>query len=371
MFFNEKEELKKSNQKKYVSVHFESYKATSFYNLQNHNTRKKPPTYLLEKEEIKIKNFDKTFNKFSDLKKEHQRILKEEKNTALQKNQTLFLEGALSFSEYQMEKIIEENKIDLLNNLIEKYMFEIEKEYGLKPIAFYFHADEGHKTKKGTKTSKKNYHAHVQFYNFDFDKKESIQRKLKSKDFSRFQDLAGMIFKELGFERGISKEITKKEHQQREEFIAQEKEIERLNEIIEQKEEKIRSQNKKLGSYKRYFEEVEDFIEFDLKEATIADFELKKETEQNPLIKRLINYSLRGLRAIDEQKKMTQKNLKNINNTIKKLYAAEQLTEEEWKKISSILQSIREFIGDESYKQHQETAFKKTHKKDKRQYKRD
>ena len=365
-----KNENSKNKEKKYVSIHFESYKSTSFYNLKNHNTRKKPPTYLLPKEMITVENFHKDFNSFSDLKNEHKKILKEEKNTGLQKSQKLLMEGVLSFSEYQMEQIIKENKIEKLEELIEKYMKEIEKEYGLKPISFYFHGDEGHKTKKGKKTNHKNYHAHVQFYNFDFEKKESVQRKLNKSDFSKFQDLAGMIFKELGFERGISKEITKKEHKNREEFIEYEKEIERLNEVIEEKNKKVKEQSKLINNYKRFNQEVEDFIEYDLQTLSVEDLKIRKESEKNPIIKRLINYTIRGLNSINEQKQMTQKNLKNINNTIRKMLESEELEESEWKKISSILQSIRQFIGEESYKKYQEQAFKKSNKQDKRKYSR-
>jgi hypothetical protein len=133
------------------------------------------------------------------------------------------IEGVLAFSN---DRFIElENKLseDELKEIFDKQIVifakKIEKKYKLHFQNYQFHRDEGSIDKNGN--LKINHHAHLFFYNYDFETKSSPLRKMKRKDWSVIQDLAGHSFRVLSFIRGKNKEKTGKNHLEKDEFIKQ------------------------------------------------------------------------------------------------------------------------------------------------------
>ena len=202
----------------------------------------------------------------------------------VRKDANTFFDAVVVFSLEQFEELERthptadlQEKLSLMMN---DYMQKMKDEYGFEPIGFKFHLDEGHikqyeayqnqqeRLKKGLVPDDekmiekadltRNIHAHVLFYNFDFEKKISPWRGLKKKDFERFQDLAALSFEKLGFVRGISKKITKKKGLERDDFINQKQAeqariieensriIEQQNADIKQKDDEILSKDKKI-----------------------------------------------------------------------------------------------------------------------------
>ena len=100
---------------------------------------------------------------------------------------------------------------------LENFAQTMKREYGLEPMAISLHLDEGFEQNE----IKNNIHAHVVFFNFDFEQERSRWRNITRSDTSRFQDLAQKAFQEKGYNfiRGESKEISGKQHLKRNDFI--------------------------------------------------------------------------------------------------------------------------------------------------------
>ena len=138
---------------------------------------------------------------------------------------------------------------------LKQYAEQIKKEFGFEPLAISLHLDEGHEkycfTKDGVKkTFIRNVHAHIDFYNYDFKNDVAPLRHLmqKGKDengrtnplnphFVRMQDIAGEVFKCVGFRRGVSKLVTGKKHLQKERFVLQK--LAETEAKVKQSEQKI------------------------------------------------------------------------------------------------------------------------------------
>jgi hypothetical protein len=144
-------------------------------------------------------------------------------------------EHVLIFSEELYSALEEKNGTERMKNaltiLLERYSDKIHAEYGFEPLGFDFHLDEGH-LDIDTNLVRRNIHAHVQFYNYDFKKNVAPLRQLMKKglnengqtnqlnpNFSRFQDIAAEVFQQIGFQRGISKLVTGREHAQKEVYV--------------------------------------------------------------------------------------------------------------------------------------------------------
>jgi len=173
------------------------------------------------------------------------------------KDSNTYIDCAVAFSLDQWEKLERENDPEVVKNIMSRmtrnFMAECRAQLGFEPISFEFHLDEGHKKNE----LKRNVHAHVQFYNFDFEKKKAPLRKMKKGDFSVFQDIAAKAFKNAGFERGISKEITKKRHLEKDDFIA-----EKLDKNIIIKQTKLDTLKASIASlYDEFSTNLSKFVE--------------------------------------------------------------------------------------------------------------
>ena len=193
------------------------------------------------------------FDRYKELHNQRNNIRKAREDA------TTFVDAVLVFSldqwEYLEDKYSPESLKKGMKKMMDDYLLRMKNEYGLEPIGYKFHLDEGHikqfeayqnqqdRLAKGLvpddeeiikkEDLTRNIHAHVLFYNFDFEKKCSPWRKVTKKQTSQMQDIAHECFKRAGFERGISKEITKKNNRTKEQLVAdklqeQQEQIEQL-----------------------------------------------------------------------------------------------------------------------------------------------
>ena len=121
-----------------------------------------------------------------------------------------------------------------------KFGEECQRRWGITPLQIFLHKDEGHwlngqpeaedreSFKVGERWFKPNYHAHIVFDWMNHDTGKSC--KLNDKDMTEMQNLASDI---LLMERGQSKAVTGKEHQERNDFIIG-KQLKKLGMLIVQ-----------------------------------------------------------------------------------------------------------------------------------------
>ena len=181
----------------------------------------------------------------ADLYRRYQELydLKEQKTgKKSRKDATTYCESVVAFSLEQYERVeavalskstseaeAQRRIKKVFTDCFREYQEKIQERFGLTPVGFNMHLDEGHIDQK-TGELVRNIHAHVGFFNYDFEKGVSPWRKMGKKELSEMQDIADECFKKLGFQRGISAEKTKKRHLERDEFIEQ-KHLEQLREL--------------------------------------------------------------------------------------------------------------------------------------------
>lgn len=268
--------------KDFISVNAKYYKSENIEKCSNHNTRASEVDYLLDDKNIKYENTSKLYaandsssqkvsleendkklggkgtysdnlktfvskkdeairnsklmqKQFYYLQQQKKEILSKKYNYKENENENTIVEMSLNLSE---DKALEYLKKGLnFDEAINQFMKDIKEKYGLTPLKFDCHYDEGY-TKNGK--THLNIHAHCVFYNFDFKKERSVLRRMKKKDWSKIQDLAQDSFNkhDFDFKRGIDKKITKKEH------------LERIDFITKKKEEELKNQEKSLKALK-------------------------------------------------------------------------------------------------------------------------
>ena len=138
---------------------------------------------------------------------------------------------------------------------VRKFGEECQRRWGITPLQIFLHKDEGHwlsgqpeagdreSFQVGEKWFKPNYHAHVVFDWMNHETGKS--RKLNDEDMTEMQSLASDI---LLMERGQSKAVTGKEHQERNDFIIgkQKEEMKRLDATRQYREHQLEMANKKM-----------------------------------------------------------------------------------------------------------------------------
>ena len=136
---------------------------------------------------------------------------------------------------------------------------ECQRRWGITPLQIFLHKDEGHwlggkpdtedkeSFQVGEKWFKPNYHAHIVFDWMNHDTGKS--RKLNDEDMAAMQTLASDI---LMMERGQSKNVTGKEHLERNDFIIekQKAELQRIEETKRHKEQQVSLAEQELKQIK-------------------------------------------------------------------------------------------------------------------------
>lgn len=136
---------------------------------------------------------------------------------------------------------------------------ECQRRWGITPLQIFLHKDEGHwlggkpdaedkeSFQVGGKWFKPNYHAHIVFDWMNHETGKS--RKLNDKDMAAMQTLASDI---LMMERGQSKNVTGKEHLERNDFIIekQKAELQRIDAAKRHKEQQVSLAEQELKQVK-------------------------------------------------------------------------------------------------------------------------
>lgn len=223
-----------------VCVNLKSYSKSEYYERKNHNLNRKnynkDISYLLPRDKVLEKNEHFSFNDFDKLEEKRLKVLEESNRKDFQKCH--LVEFVVSLSWDQVENYIKNG--ENIDNGFLNFSKKIKEEFGFEIVNVDIHKDEGYINENGETIY--NYHSHILTNNFNFDKNSVILSKLGKKHFRKLQDLAQNSFQELGFdfERGISKFKTKKEHEERNNFvkIKQTKEIrQKFHELDKQKKE--------------------------------------------------------------------------------------------------------------------------------------
>jgi chromosome segregation ATPase len=182
---------------------------------------------------------------------------------------------------------------DLFENSLRKVIKELEKEVG-KSLELYYgviHYDE------------KTPHLHFAIQNRTKDNKSVFNIIRKKETLSKFQDLVGEEFKQIGFNRGIKKEFTNAKHLN----VTQmhQKEIEQLQQTIKELQQQKKDINDEINDILSLLKNVENDKKEDI-----------KKLEQK--IKELKNLRKQLILDIKEEK-MTLKKLKlSIKNRVNK-----------------------------------------------------
>ena len=142
---------------------------------------------------------------------------------------------------------------------VHKFGEECKQRWGITPLQIFLHKDEGHwlgekpdtedkeSFQVGGKWFKPNYHAHIVFDWMNHDTGKS--RKLNDEDMAAMQTLASDI---LMMERGQSKNVTGKEHLERNDFIIekQKAELQRIEAAKRHKEQQVELAEQELKQVK-------------------------------------------------------------------------------------------------------------------------
>lgn len=147
----------------------------------------------------------------------------------------VLFEHVVWLSEHQYTRLeqkygTERVKLAFLSRL-KKYADAVKAEFGFEPCGIDIHLDEGRHDPISNRFIR-NVHAHVQFMNYSFEKRyaplrhmmkngqnEQGQTNSLNPNFEKLQDLVSVVFKDMGFERGISKNVTSREHLNKEDFV--------------------------------------------------------------------------------------------------------------------------------------------------------
>lgn len=307
----------------YISLHAKYYKNTDYKKIFEHDFRVSHVTYKLKS--TNYKNFNYEFEKFDDLSNRKAQILKR-KNTKEQGKENTIVEFVCALGREETEKILaQKNGYEKLQNALKLTMTKISERYGFTSIFFSFHGDEGY---KNGDDNVNNFHAHLCFYNYNFEKEKSVLRTLKKDDFSKFQDLAAKCFQDYGldYKRGEKKEIKGKDHLERKYYISAKKLVSQdINQYLEKSSscaiensiekglfsDKIDNKLLKLNIKKEVFKalkfdimplkEKEKIKKFD--ELKLQNEALKKENEELQQIKKVAQTMIQDFENLDNLKK--------------------------------------------------------------------
>lgn len=293
--------------KKYVSANTKYYKNSQVGGVVGHVNR------LFAENKNAFDEY--TYLNFGDSNlteryRELHRRKEEQTGKKSRKDATTYCETVLAFSLEQYEHIeaaafkkaggdpVKAQKMieKVFSECLRDYQEQIKERFGLTPVGFNMHLDEGH-IDKTTGELKRNIHAHAGFYNYDFEKGVSPWRKMGKKQLSEMQDIADRCFSKLGYERGIKATETNKRHQEKDEFI-ESKRLEQLAQLEqEQKEldelrEQKRQEQKELDLMQSKIKEIQDN-----RDQLLDDYK-QQASQPNKTLQRFLYYAFDYLKAL-------------------------------------------------------------------------
>lgn len=309
----------------YISVNAKHYKKKEIQRISEHNFRLQKIGYLLPKEHIKYENVNIIYannitNKYENnltklgeysqnlneiynkkqldniLKSQYHHLLKTKediqyKNKSYAKsNESTLVEMVVALSEEQAKFYLESGQD--LGKGFDNFTKNLCEKYGFTPLQVSLHLDEGYVENGVTKL---NVHAHLTFFNFDFEKEKSVLRTLKKEDYRNLQDMASLSFQSVGFDfiRGESKELSSKEHLERNDFILEKQKQELIkldfeykniiaivNSIKNEEQSLLKSHEKLSKDYEEVYKNVGELREL---EKTLRKIDFKSFNNETKL----------------------------------------------------------------------------------------
>ncbi len=335
----------------YTSVNAKYYTSNELFRIINHNLRIDKIDYLLKNNDFEnvdliyglnenynntnLKDINKTkfknmfFNSFNNMVMQR-RKQNQAKNYFGENEKNDLIEMVVSLSEEQTQHYLDTGKKEIIDMAFHQFTMEVKNKYGFEPLCSSIHYDEGHIPKKNkkdkvvydivdnldiqNKKEKHNYHAQITFFNYDFKNSRSVLRTMKKQDWRDIQDLAANTFKAFGldYQRGISKEITGKEHLNNLEFKIQ-KLMEELEEVKKDNKE-FKSLNNKL------YEDNKDLNGVNDKLSGIIDqknLEIIEKSDQINELNHLFEETKQNLKDTIKEKEKVIKEVASVKNTLK------------------------------------------------------
>lgn len=247
-----------------------------------------------------LNSFEEVKSKFENLEEQRQELISKRKNNG-DYLQNHLVEFVVALSEEQSNFYLD-NGEDLSNG-IEKFIENLNENYGINTLMYSQHFDEGHYENNEVK---KNIHFHLVAYNYSIKDEKAILSNFSKQDFRDLQDLAANSFQQVGldFSRGISKKITKKEHLETLEFALQKQKIE-LEQLQRRRKEEYylaKSVKNDIKDLRSNFER--DSIEFEQLTTllNVARVEEKERADKNKI----------EFENDKEQRNFISSNLKNV-----------------------------------------------------------
>lgn len=314
------------DKKNFVAVRTQYYKSGAAQKVLAHGYRKhsnSPNVY----EKDTHHNFGMRYQSLDDCMAQYKAV----SGRAPQEKMNVLFEHVVVFSEDQFkERKPSKKKFDAC---MQSYIKAIHAEFGFRPLGYELHLDEGHTDEK-TGEFKRNIHAHVYFFNYDFKNKKAPLRELmkKGKDengktlplnhnFVKMQDYAALAFKSLGFRRGISKGERNRKHLDKDTFVVSKKLSEIINRYdkvrklvhnldkdITAKKFKLKEQEERLTEY----QELEELHNTKIQPMLLAFDKLEEAFKSGQDYEEQLN-SFKKL-----QSEITEKDLKKTGRKIKK-----------------------------------------------------
>ncbi len=302
----------------YVSVTSRGVNKEFLENVYKHNVDRlqkgEEIDYLLKKEDSlgsnskilnngkfeQLNDFNSLNTAFEKLEEQRKEIINKRQNNG-DYLQNHLVEFVVALSEEQSNFYLD-NDVDLSSG-IEKFIENLNENYGINTLMYSSHFDEGHYENNEVK---KNIHFHLVAYNYSIKDEKAILSNFTKQDFRDLQDLAANSFQEvnLDFKRGISKKITGKEHLETLEFALQKQKIE-LEQLQRRRKEEYylaKSVKNEIKDLRTNFER--DSIEFEQLTTllNVARAEEKERADKNKI----------EFENNQEQRNFISSNLKNI-----------------------------------------------------------
>ena len=254
------------------------------------------------------------------------------------------IEMVVSISEEQTKHYLENGQKHIIDMAFNQFALEVKNKYGFEPLTTSIHYDEGHIKQKDkvkfdvvdsldmqNKKENYNYHAQITFFNYDFKNSRSVLRTMKKQDWRDIQDLAQNTFKAFGldYQRGVAKEITGKEHLNNLEFRCAKLE-EELRELHNENKE-FKNLNNKL------YEENQD-LSF-------------KNDKLNEIIELKNQEIIDKIDNINELSVLFDKTKEDLKDTIKEL-------EEKTKEVAEVKKDLKNAYNDNNNLKQENTKLK-------------
>lgn len=245
----------------------------------------------------------------------HQKLYKDLKNRTLETDKQKSLNGGvLTFSDSIME--IYEKEPKKVWEYGCKTILKVCKELDITLHYITLHTDETG-----------NIHFHFFVDNFN-SKGNSPKVQRDKKVGSMVQDLSEFYFKELGFSRGIPKEISKNKHittEEYKEYMEQKTMILDLSEKVEkleikktEQEKKIQDLNKKYNKMKEQFLKIQEEYSIEIEKLFNEITEIYEEEDTNTFLKLLERY------VKSSKKEKLKKYIKKHSEIVEKLKTKRQ-----------------------------------------------